>query len=86
MAGRLAVIRGLVLACAAAVVMSGAVSDGARPPQDAQPRISLLAGQGQNSAEAAGGLPRTAWKDISAFQQLRTAEGHALEPPVTGLS
>ncbi|MCC3268025.1 SGNH/GDSL hydrolase family protein [Arthrobacter gengyunqii] len=80
--------RGLVLACAAALAVSAGATDTSGLQQREQPRSSLLAGylQQKNSAEAAGGLPRTAWKDISAFQQLRTAEGHPLAQPVSGLS
>lgn len=87
MAGRSLAKRALLVACAT-VAVSAAVLDGSRPPQDVHPRTSLLAGYGQeqDSAEPAGGLPRTAWKDIGTFELLRTAEGRALKQPVSGLS
>ncbi|WP_104052607.1 MULTISPECIES: SGNH/GDSL hydrolase family protein [unclassified Arthrobacter] len=80
--------RGLLLACAAALAVSAGATDTSGLQQQTQPRISLLAGylQEKNSAEPAGGLPQTAWKDIRAFQLLRAAQGHPLEPSVSGLS
>ncbi len=89
---KFAVKRGLLLACAAALAVSVG-APGTSAGSEVQPRTSLLAKyvqdeylQEQHSAEEAGGLPQTAWKDIRAFDALRTTEGHPLEPAVSGIS
>lgn len=86
--GRSVAKRGLVLGCAAVLALSSGAADATGVQDSEPPRISALAGylQQANSAEPAGGLPQTAWKDIRAFQLLRTAEGRPLEPSVSGLS
>lgn len=94
---KFAVKRGILLASAAALAVSGGVS-GASSGDEAQPRMSLLTEylqegyqqdehpREEHTAEPAGGLPRTAWKDIEAFQLLRTTAGRPLEPAVSRLS
>ena len=77
----------LLCICAAAVMVLATPLGGSDLPPSPGPQVSLLADQGSGAAgtQTAGGLPRTAWKDIRTYQSLRAAEKRALAEPSSAL-